>query len=238
MALDKPIFLFGPYRLDTGKHALFNGATEIGLKPLTLDVLITLVENAPNLVTREALFEKHWKDTEVTENVLDQVIGTLRKYFRVQPDGDGYIQTIKKKGFRFSKAVERLEPDVDRAVKVETTPVGEAPSPNRVMVGNIHALLTKATASGTTRLATWREGEDLGDEVELSSSRGKERFTLRPDAFFSLEDTTRAVGRNQVHFFVLADRPADGQFEKNFLAFWEYKTSGKYTARYGEGTKK
>ena len=60
--------------------------------------------------------------------------------------------------------------------------------------------------------------------------------TTAPDEHVAAElerAGTRAVGRNQVHFFVLADRPADGQFEKNFLAFWEYQTSGKYTTRYG-----
>src|SRR5438067_12162162 len=115
MASERAIFTFGSYRLDTGMHALFNGAAAVELKPLVLDVLITLVENEPNLVTREKLFNEHWTDAAVTPNALDQVITTLRREFRSQPDGhkygDGYIETVKKKGFRFSKPVERLKSD-------------------------------------------------------------------------------------------------------------------------------
>src|SRR5436309_9814594 len=111
------IFAFGPYRLDTGKHSLSNGDEPVALEPLPFDVLVTLIESAPNLVTRKAFFDKHWAGVEVTDNVLDQAIATLRREFRRQPGGEGYVRTIKKRGFRFGVAVERLAAGADRQLQ-------------------------------------------------------------------------------------------------------------------------
>jgi hypothetical protein len=78
------------------------------------------------------------------------------------------------------------------------------------------------------------EGEEVWDEVDVTSSGERERVFLRPDAFFSLKDTTLPGKQNKVHFLVFADYQARlDQFEQNLLAYWEYQTKGKYTKRYG-----
>jgi DNA-binding winged helix-turn-helix (wHTH) protein len=108
MSEDLLIRQFGPYQLDIGTHTLIDGNEPIELEPLPFDVLVTLVENAPNLVSRKVLFEKHWAGLQVTDNVLDQAIATLRRVFRKHPEGGRFLQTVTKRGFRFTLAVHRV----------------------------------------------------------------------------------------------------------------------------------
>lgn len=91
---------FGAYRLDTAETLLFQGDTQIPLPPKALAVLLTLVESAGRLVKREELMERVWSGTAVEEGNLTVHISTLRKAL-----GDGYIETIPRRGYRFTAEV-------------------------------------------------------------------------------------------------------------------------------------
>jgi DNA-binding winged helix-turn-helix (wHTH) protein len=70
---------FGPFRLDTGKRVLWRDDRIVPLPPTALDVLVALVEEHGDVVTKDALLDRVWPDTFVEEANLSVNISTLRK---------------------------------------------------------------------------------------------------------------------------------------------------------------
>src|SRR6187401_3749010 len=81
-------------------------AETIPLSDRHLEVLMQLVTQAPNIVTKDALIDAAWRDVAVTDNSLEQAISILRRAL-----GDTgavpFIETVPLRGYRFAAAVAR-----------------------------------------------------------------------------------------------------------------------------------
>jgi len=84
-----------------------NGKT-VHLEPKVMQVLVCLAE-AGDLVSKEALMQKVWADTFVTDDVLTRSISELRKAFADDPKHPRYIQTVPKGGYRLIPAITVLD---------------------------------------------------------------------------------------------------------------------------------
>ena len=89
-------FQFGPFRLDTAECLLLRDGRPVPLEPQVYRTLLALVENSHHLSKKEWLMEQIWGDTYVEEGGLTRNISVLRKVL-----GDGYIETVPKRGYRF-----------------------------------------------------------------------------------------------------------------------------------------
>ena len=123
---------FDRYVLDLDRGCLFRDRDEIALRPKTFAVLRCLVENCGRLVAKEELFAAVWPNLAVTDDVLVQSIGELRK--ALGDDGAHLIKTIPRRGYRFEADVLDIEPDAQTwtgairhsaAAANELTPVDE-----------------------------------------------------------------------------------------------------------------
>jgi adenylate cyclase len=101
---------FDRYVLDLDRGCLFRDRTEIALRPKTFAVLKCLIENRGRLVSKEELFAAVWPNLAVTDDVLVQSIGELRK--ALGDDGAHLIKTIPRRGYRFEADVLEIEPNV------------------------------------------------------------------------------------------------------------------------------
>jgi len=117
-------FEFGPYRLDVLRRTLLRGESMVVLPPKSLEVLAMLVRNAGRTVTREEFMGAIWGDTVVEEGNLSQMIFVLRKALHDPSPGLAYIQTVPRRGYRFSQPV-RFPVTTTHAGSV---PAGSAPS--------------------------------------------------------------------------------------------------------------
>lgn len=82
------------------------GGKPIALTPKIFDTLQVLVENPGRLITKSEFMERVWRDAFVEEATLAQSISQLRKAIG-DPDA---IETVPKKGYRFTPRVEVIEP--------------------------------------------------------------------------------------------------------------------------------
>jgi TolB-like protein/Tfp pilus assembly protein PilF len=121
-------FVFGPFVLDAGNGALFEHSlpVAIGSKPLAL--LRALVEARGQVVSKAALMDAAWPNTNVEESNLTVQIAALRRRLRVSPDGvspDGeeWIATFPRVGYRFAGP---LTIEQRKAPIVEADPTPEA----------------------------------------------------------------------------------------------------------------
>jgi TolB-like protein/DNA-binding winged helix-turn-helix (wHTH) protein len=111
---------FGPFRLDS-REALFTRlGTPVPLAPKVFDLLVYLVSNAGRLVEKEELLKALWPDSFVEEANLTVNMATLRKTLGSQADGQPWIETVPKRGYRFLAAVSH---PAEPVVAMPPTPV-------------------------------------------------------------------------------------------------------------------
>src|SRR5439155_1277259 len=101
-------YAFGPFELIPRQHLLLKSGEPLTLKPRVFDTLRVLVENAGSLMTKDELAAVLWPDTVVSEGSLTQNIWLLRKALDEKEDGERYIETVPRVGYRFIAPVRRL----------------------------------------------------------------------------------------------------------------------------------
>jgi DNA-binding winged helix-turn-helix (wHTH) protein len=90
------IYKFGRFQLDTGDCLLLREGDRMSLEPQVYRTLVALVGNSPHLSRRDWLLEQIWGDAHVEEGGLTRNISVLRRVL-----GEGYIETVPKRGYRF-----------------------------------------------------------------------------------------------------------------------------------------
>ena len=92
---------FGPFRLDARERFLQRDGESVSLTPKAFDLLLALVERHGRLVEKEELFQAVWPDTIVEESNLSSNIAIIRKALGEGTNGERYIETVPKRGYRF-----------------------------------------------------------------------------------------------------------------------------------------
>lgn len=106
---------------------------------------------------------------------------------------------------------------------------------HEMLVVDHHVLLTLASRNSNLRLISWREGRGLFDSVTVLDSGDGKLLPVRPDAFFSIEDTRRDEGKNRFHFFLEIDRSTmpHTAFKEKIRAYWQYREHGLHARKHG-----
>jgi TolB-like protein/Flp pilus assembly protein TadD len=99
---------FGQYLLDPDGHVLFRNGERMVLTPKAVDLLVALVEEEGKPLGKEELLQRVWPDTIVEEGSLTSHISLLRKALGEGPDGKQFIETIPKRGYRFTASVREI----------------------------------------------------------------------------------------------------------------------------------
>jgi DNA-binding winged helix-turn-helix (wHTH) protein/TolB-like protein/Tfp pilus assembly protein PilF len=107
---DGDLYAFGPFVLDPRERRLMRGETPVPLTPKCFDLLVVLIENRGQLLTKNRLMETLWPDRIVEEGNLSFNISELRRALGEGVDGVQYIETVRKQGFRFVAPVTVPEP--------------------------------------------------------------------------------------------------------------------------------
>ena len=119
----KQTYEFGPFRIDTGERLLWCGATVIPLQPKAVDTLLVLVESKGRIVDRDELLTRVWPNVSVEPNSVDRNISLLRKVLD-KTSGDGSsIETVARRGYRFTAPVIEVVEDGVTARSIAVLPL-------------------------------------------------------------------------------------------------------------------
>jgi len=99
------LYEFSRFRFDPENHLLEGDGKPIPLTPKAFEILRVLVQNGSRLTTKEELMRRVWPDSFVEEANLTVTISALRKQLANASDGQQYIETVPKKGYRFAVPV-------------------------------------------------------------------------------------------------------------------------------------
>ncbi len=102
-------FVFGPFELAPDTAELRKHGTRIRLAGQPFQILLFLVENAGEAVSREQLREHVWSEGTFVdfEHGLNAAVNKLRRALGDSADSPRYIQTVPGQGYRFIGTLER-----------------------------------------------------------------------------------------------------------------------------------
>ena len=104
-----------------------------------------------------------------------------------------------------------------------------------LMLTDIHVVLKLVSRESPIELVEWREGKGLYESVTVHEAGEWVKLPVRPDAFFTLQDTSRPEERDPMGFFLEADRSTttNKRFQKKIKGYSAYFEQGRYTEKYG-----
>jgi eukaryotic-like serine/threonine-protein kinase len=105
----KTSYAFEDYRLDAARLMLYRGEEEIALPPKAVETLLALIESQGAIVSKDELMNRLWADTVVDESNLTHYLYILRKTLNETKDGKPFIETLRRRGYRFNGEVRQIE---------------------------------------------------------------------------------------------------------------------------------
>ncbi|HBR56193.1 MAG TPA: hypothetical protein DEA22_01780, partial [Blastocatellia bacterium] len=117
LKMDKPyvqtIYEFGEFRLDAECLMLYRNLEEIPLAPKAAETLRALIERRGEIVAKDELITILWPDAFVEESNLFYYLHILRKTLGNRENGNPYIETYRRRGYRFNGDVQILQRSTD-----------------------------------------------------------------------------------------------------------------------------
>jgi adenylate cyclase len=120
-------FAFGEFRLDPGNFLLFHGHDRIALAPKPFEILCYLAERPGELVTKDELLDAIWPNVHISESGLSVRINTLRTILGDDPNEPRFIETVKRRGYRFIAAVTIIPFSKPAPTSLQTTMLTDLP---------------------------------------------------------------------------------------------------------------
>jgi Tol biopolymer transport system component/DNA-binding winged helix-turn-helix (wHTH) protein len=111
------IYEFGKFVLDPKERTLFADGVPIHLPAKEFDTLVLLVEHNGHALAKDEMISAIWRDSFVEESNLAKQISRLRKLFNT--DGEEFIETLPKHGYRFNAKLRRTLVDAEDQVILE-----------------------------------------------------------------------------------------------------------------------
>jgi TolB-like protein/Tfp pilus assembly protein PilF len=102
-------FLFEDYCLDADRRELKRGSELIPVGPKVFDLLLFLVQNRQQVVTRDDLLQAVWEGRIVSESTLTSHINAVRKAVGDTGKEQRLIRTVARRGLRFVGEIEEQE---------------------------------------------------------------------------------------------------------------------------------
>jgi eukaryotic-like serine/threonine-protein kinase len=153
-----PIYEFGPFRLDVAERMLLRGGEAIPLQQKAFDLLHILVEYHGHLLEKDEVLKVVWPDTIVEEVKLANNISVLRKALGEDGNGQRFIETVPRRGYRFVAGVRQIQqatvkedPPIAMPVAAPLSPTMPRAVPERS--GQWRRLALALASSGTIIIA-------------------------------------------------------------------------------------
>jgi DNA-binding winged helix-turn-helix (wHTH) protein len=121
---------FGVFELDLRSGELQKQGRKIRLEGQPVQILICLLENPGELVTREELHRKLWPaDTFVNfEHGLNTAVKRLRQALNDSADSPRFVETLPRRGYRFIAPIQAIAAGGDLSAVNLAAPVTEVPA--------------------------------------------------------------------------------------------------------------
>jgi TolB-like protein/Flp pilus assembly protein TadD len=188
-------FLFENYCLDADRRELKRGSELIATGPKVFDLLLFLVQNREQVVTRDDLLHSVWGGRIVSESTLTSHVNAVRRAIGDTGKEQRLIRTVSRRGLRFVGKIEERELPASIAVTApdiagELTPV--LPLPDSPSI----AVLPFRNLSGNVEQDYFADG--IVEDIITALSRIRWLFVIAHNSSFTYKGRTvdeKQVGR-------------------------------------------
>ena len=118
------LYRFGPFQVNSVSGELWKNGNRVKLQEQPFRLLVILLENAGEVVTRDDLRHRIWRDDTFVDfdSSLRVAVGKLREALGDDAENPRYVETIPKRGYRF------LAPEIYPEVAHGNGELGASPS--------------------------------------------------------------------------------------------------------------
>jgi DNA-binding winged helix-turn-helix (wHTH) protein/Tol biopolymer transport system component len=120
-------YVFGPYKFNVDERLLTRHGEPVHLTPKAAEVLLALLRADGRVVGKDDLIRAVWPDTFVEDSSLTFQIHLVRQAVRDGVDGERYIETVPRRGYRFVAPVRQLRPTESVPELPPTAASGQVP---------------------------------------------------------------------------------------------------------------
>ncbi len=148
---NKKVYQFESFRLDGAHRMLYRGGEEVSLAPKAVETLLILVERRGEILSKEELMDAIWTDAVVEESNLAKYLHVLRKTLGERQNGVPFIETFRRRGYRFNGDVEICDGLPQNVAAVDTAKVSNpeiVPQHSIEQYGNVLRFVEKTQPDG------------------------------------------------------------------------------------------
>jgi DNA-binding winged helix-turn-helix (wHTH) protein/TolB-like protein len=102
------LYEFDRFVLDPAEQSLLRDGEPVSLTPKAFGILCVLIQNNGRLLDKDELIKAVWPNSYVEEANLSVNISALRRVLGDTPDGQKFIGTVPKRGYRFVMPVHEV----------------------------------------------------------------------------------------------------------------------------------
>jgi len=137
------VLRFGVFEVDVAAGELRKGGRRMRLQEQPFQVLVTLLENAGRVVTRDDLRQKVWPaDTFVDfDHSLNTAVNKIRESLGDSATSPRFVETLARRGYRFIAPVDGMDSEGDTRATTPPTQVAFAATPaaaNEILHPELH----------------------------------------------------------------------------------------------------
>jgi DNA-binding winged helix-turn-helix (wHTH) protein len=169
-------FVFGSFRLIPAQRTLLEDGKPLPLGSRALDILVTLVESAGEIIRKDLLIARTWPDTAVDEGALRVHVAALRKVLGDGRAGKRYIVNNAGRGYSFVAPMTREQRQPTSAPPSGAAVSGNLPAAFTRIIGRDDIICRSPRSSSCAALR-------LGNRTPLPSSRRALRRRSRTSAY-------------------------------------------------------
>ncbi len=190
-------YRFVDFLLDTRSQELLGPGGLIALRPQAYDVLLRLLQAAPEVVSKDELLDSVWGHRAISDSALAQVIKELRAALGESAEDPRIIVTRHRRGYQIAAAIEQIDPEEF------APPLGDPPALGNKKARDIAWMPLAAGVLAVAAAAAWfgwprgPAGTPTLDNGWPINPVAKERTELAMDAVrrYALDDALPALKR-------------------------------------------
>ncbi len=108
---EQSVYEFDDYSFDSKHLMLYRHGEAIPLTPKAAEILRALIQRQGDIVSKDELMELVWPETAVEESNVFLYMSQLRKLLGNRSDGCPYVDTFRRRGYRFSGVARPVSDD-------------------------------------------------------------------------------------------------------------------------------
>lgn len=103
------VYRFDQYTIDPTRHEFWAGEEEVTLQLKVFEVLVYLIQNRDRAVCRDELISAVWGRVDVSDHVLNVIVGRARQAVGDSGEEQRLIRTVPRFGYCWAVPVEEVE---------------------------------------------------------------------------------------------------------------------------------